>query len=260
MHEAIGARRFNQRMNATPDLISPFSAGAGLPEAITEDGCALLPPVDKDILDALTAALEAADIAGRQRHGAVYAIRNLLEAVPAVAEFARSAAALEFVMQVLGPNCFPVRGLLFDKNASANWSVPWHQDLAIAVRERKEVEGFSAWTVKEGVFHVQPPASILESMVTLRLHLDPCGAANGPLRVLQGSHRYGRLSPPQIDDLRQRSTPRDMTAASGEILIMRPLLLHSSSVADDPSRRRVIHLEYAAGLLPSGLEWHCISR
>jgi len=36
---------------------------------------------------------------------------------------------------------------------------------------------------------------------------------------------------------------------------MRPLLLHASSAAAAPARRRVIHLEYAASALPGGLEW-----
>jgi hypothetical protein len=37
---------------------------------------------------------------------------------------------------------------------------------------------------------------------------------------------------------------------------MRPLLLHASSPAQRPGHRRVIHLEFAAGELPGGLEWH----
>jgi hypothetical protein len=36
---------------------------------------------------------------------------------------------------------------------------------------------------------------------------------------------------------------------------MRPLLLHASSPAREPVRRRVVHLEYAADPLPGGVEW-----
>ena len=36
---------------------------------------------------------------------------------------------------------------------------------------------------------------------------------------------------------------------------MRPLLVHASSPATVPSRRRVVHLEFAAAELPSPLEW-----
>ena len=37
-----------------------------------------------------------------------------------------------------------------------------------------------------------------ESMLVVRLHLDDCGEDNGPLRVLPGSHRLGRLTSEQI--------------------------------------------------------------
>ena len=38
-------------------------------------------------------------------------------------------------------------------------------------------------------------------------------------------------------------------------MLMRPLLLHASSPAAVPGRRRVVHLEFAAGPLPGGVEW-----
>jgi hypothetical protein len=41
----------------------------------------------------------------------------------------------------------------------------------------------------------------------------------------------------------------------GGVLAMRPLVLHSSSAAQTPRHRRVIHIEYSATVLPEGLEW-----
>ena len=41
---------------------------------------------------------------------------------------------------------------------------------------------------------------------------------------------------------------------AGDILILRPLL-HSSSIATNPTHRRVLHLEYSAINLPDGLAW-----
>jgi hypothetical protein len=58
--------------------------------------------------------------------------------------------------------------------AEANWQVGWHQDQIIAVAHQQETLGFTAWSVKAGVVHVKPPASILENMATIRLHLDDC--------------------------------------------------------------------------------------
>ena len=101
----------------------------------------------------------------------------------------------------------PVRAILFDKTPSANWKVVWHQDLTIAVRERGVVSGFGPWSEKEGVVHVQPPIELLERMLAVRVHLDDCGADNGPVRVLPASHRVGRLSGEAIDEWRKLRAP-----------------------------------------------------
>jgi ectoine hydroxylase-related dioxygenase (phytanoyl-CoA dioxygenase family) len=120
-------------------------------------------------------------------------MRNLLERVPLVRQLCEQTPIRSLVEPILGVNCFPVRGILFDKISGANWKVPWHQDLTIAVREKHETEGFGPWSVKDGVVHVQPPVRVLENMLTMRLHLDDCDEGNGPLRVLPGSHCSGKL-------------------------------------------------------------------
>ena len=108
-------------------------------------------------------------------------------------ELATSPLILELVEPVLGPDFFPVRGLLFDKIPGANWKVPWHQDVTIAVRKRIEADGFGPWSMKADVLHVQPPAAILEHMLSVRLHLDNCGEENGALRIIPASHLRGRI-------------------------------------------------------------------
>lgn len=221
-------------------------------------GFALVPGVvGEDVVRGLLAALDDADEGeGVRRRESVYAIRNLLEVVPDVAALARSAEVRALVEPVLGADAFAVRGILFDKTPDANWMVAWHQDLTIAVRERREVEGFGPWSEKAGIVHVQPPAAVLEHMVTVRLHLDPCGPENGPVQVIPGSHRAGRLS---ADDVRRWRAEHDAVATcieAGGVLLMRPLLLHASSPSTAPAHRRVIHLEFAADALPGGLEWH----
>ena len=74
-------------------------------------------------------------------------------------------------VSVLGPECLPVRAILFDKSAQRNWSLGWHQDRTIAVRHRIDVDGF-AWSVKSGMIHVEPPIDLLVGMVTVRVHLN----------------------------------------------------------------------------------------
>jgi ectoine hydroxylase-related dioxygenase (phytanoyl-CoA dioxygenase family) len=180
--------------------------------------------------------------------------RNLLD-YPEIRALAASPAVRALVDPILGPEAFPVRGILFDKTEISNWLVPWHQDVTIAVTERIETEGFGPWSIKQGITHVQPTAAILEQMLSVRLHLDPCPRENGALRVLPATHTAGKLSQPAIDTAVQTIPPIDCEVAIGGALIMRPLLLHASSASTIPGHRRVIHLDYAATQLPSGLRW-----
>ena len=156
---------------------------------------------------------------------------------------------------MLGDGAFAVRAIFFDKVPGANWSLFWHQDNVIAVKERRDVPGFVAWSQKAGVWQVQPPAEVLAQMVAVRVHLDDCGPANGPLRVLPGSHRFGWLDE-QLDEWKRRVPEVVCTAASGGVVAMCPLTLHASAASETASHRRVIHIEYAAAELPAGLQWN----
>jgi ectoine hydroxylase-related dioxygenase (phytanoyl-CoA dioxygenase family) len=191
---------------------------------------------------------------GDQIQDEIHAQRNLLT-IPAVRDLAASQSVREIIANVLGPGCFAVRGILFNKTQRSNWKVVWHQDLTIAVRESREVNGFGPWTVKAGVLHVQPSAEVMDRILAIRLHLDESGPDNGPLRVIPGSHKAGRLSTEQIANW-QKTDCVTCTVPRGGALLMRPLLLHASSACVVPRPRRVIHLEFAAEELPHGLEWY----
>ena len=181
--------------------------------------------------------------------------RNLLQQVPEIAVLSMSPQILGLFEDMFGAQPLPVRSIFFDKTPETNWLVAWHQDLSIAVKQRVDIAGYGPWSTKDGVPHVQPPVEILEGMVTLRLHLDDCDESNGPLRVIPGSHRMGRLD--AADIVKSRSNQKEVICSmqTGDALLMRPLLLHASSEASAPVHRRVIHLEYATCPLASGLEW-----
>lgn len=172
-----------------------------------------------------------------------------------VAELAQSLLA-DLVSPYLAFNPVPVRGIYFDKRPETNWLVAWHQDLTLALKEQTEMTGFGPWSVKEGVPHVQPPMMLLEQMLAVRLHLDDADAGNGALRVLPGTHRLGRLSAEAIQGCRETREEVLCEAKAGDVLLMRPLLLHASSRSSSPRRRRVLHIEYAGFELPAPLEWH----
>lgn len=206
------------------------------------------------LCDSLAQAVGAARANGSRRGESIYALRNTLE-IPDVRSLVLSRALRGLVEPLLGPNAVPVRGIFFDKTPEANWVVPWHQDLSIAVRVRKDLPGWGPWSVKAGVPHVQPPVSLLERMVTTRIHLDDCGPDRGPLLVLPGTHRLGRLDSVKTTDLVATIPATVCTASAGDIILMSPLLLHASGRATNPSRRRILHIEWAAEPLPDGLDW-----
>jgi len=182
--------------------------------------------------------------------------RDLLRRIPEVGVLARDPRLLGLLHDAIGIGGFPVRGIFFDKAESANWPVLWHQDLAIAVRERIDVPGFGQWSVKDGIPHVQPPDSVLAGMITLRIHLDDADETNGALMVVPGSHQLGRIPEKEIRDHVERGSVEICCVRAGDVMLMRPLLLHSSKRALNPKHRRVIHIEYANCDLPGLLEWY----
>lgn len=191
---------------------------------------------------------------GLLRNGKLFAVRNLLD-LPEISDLAQVAKVRELAEAVLGEKAFAVRGILFDKIPEANWKVPCHQDVTIAVRAWENVEGFGPWSMKAGIHHVQPPAQVLERMISVRLHLDACDESNGALHVIPGSHRAGRIAETEIPSMLEKSQAHACAVGRGGALLMRPLLLHASSPSQLPAHRRVIHLDFAYQGLPFPLKW-----
>ncbi len=154
----------------------------------------------------------------------------------------------------LGPDVRPVRAILFDKSASTNWSLGWHQDRTIAVKQRQDVAGFGPWIVKQGMQHVAPPFALLAGMLTLRVHLDPVPADNAPLLIAPGSHR-SLVAEQDIERAVAAHGTYACLAEAGDVWIYSTPILHASDAATRPARRRVLQVDYAAVLLPGGLEW-----
>jgi hypothetical protein len=228
-------------------------------EAIQQDGYVILRGAFSvqesnglalDLESALAACRDEAT-ALRRGNGALYGARNLLEVYPASQTLWRKEPLVSLMTTVLGPEFGLVRGLFFDKSPESNWSLPWHQDLTIAVQDNSlPTTRFRNPTRKAGVPHVEAPREILERMLTMRIHLDDVTPENGPLRVWAGSH--SKDSPPD------RENETTILAKTGDVLAMRPLLYHCSSSANSPSllHRRIIHLEFAGCRdLPDGYSW-----
>jgi hypothetical protein len=147
----------------------------------------------------------------------------------------------------------PVQCTYFEKSTENNWLVPIHQDLSLPAPERTPLPGWGPWSEKEGATFVQPPVAVLEQLLAVRIHLDPCGVTDGPLHVVPGTHLQGVIRPENAAALRIQE--QACLAQVGDALVFRPLLLHRSSKSSGASRRRVLHFLYAPPSAALDVEW-----
>jgi hypothetical protein len=173
---------------------------------------------------------------------------------PAVAAWMADPRIRRVLSDIGAAGAEPVSAIWFDKQPAANWRVPWHQDL-FACLPRFTAPGWGPWTTKGGLPHVAWPDPWNRDRIAIRLHLDPCGADNGPLVVLPGSHRSGVLDQAAIDAAAAAIDPVAIHANPGDLLIMDPLLLHRSAPARSPGHRRVLHGEWCTRPPPGSGPW-----
>jgi hypothetical protein len=236
----------------------------GLQQDIEQQGFTVLPGLfGSERVARLVSELDRARLGMNgsvlQSRGQVYGIRNLTDVWPAALAVAREPGLRAAIGSVLPLGFGLVRSIFFDKPPERTWSLPWHRDLTIAVRDTTSALGeFRRPTVKAGVPHLEAPAWLLKGMLTARVALDEVVDENGPLLVIPGSHRdVSAEDMPTAQELSARSRPIHMRA--GDVLLIRPMVVHRSG----PSRpgttrhRRTLHFEFAAEeTLPAGLAWH----
>lgn len=185
------------------------------------------------------------------RHG----IRGADKKFQTINQLVHSREFLELASSLLGSRPNIVRVIFFDKTPDKNWLVTWHQDKTIALNKQKEISGWGPWSVKDNTHHVQPPLEVLNKMVTFRLHLDDAYENNGCLKVIPKSHKLGILTQQELTEIVNNQEPYLCKAKEGDLLIMKPHILHSSSKSINPIHRRVVHVEYSNYPLPENLSW-----
>jgi len=169
--------------------------------------------------------------------------------------FARQLRESPSLGSLLGSSRTAIQCTYFEKVASRNWLVALHQDLSIPVAERRADAPCKAWSEKGGTWFCQPPVDFLAQLVAVRVHLDDSTEVNGPLRVVPGSHRLGRIASHEIAAHRRRLGELACLAPRRALLAMRPLILHASSKSTSTTPRRVLHYVFGPAELPWGLRW-----
>jgi ectoine hydroxylase-related dioxygenase (phytanoyl-CoA dioxygenase family) len=145
---------------------------------------------------------------------------------------ARMMSRLPQLSQLVAIQC-----TLFEKSAARNWLVAPHQDLSSPVA-MNSVKGRAT---SDGLRITRADPRTLAESVAVRVHLDDCGANNGPLRMMMGSHRNGVLTQAKISESVRAKGVDLQIAHSGDAWMMSPLLIHASSKTTGNSRRRVLH-------------------
>ena len=212
------------------------------------DGFAVIPSaLDESQCDAITARVDSygSDSPGTRsllNHDWCRALAGTLRAHPGIGTLIPAGHAA-------------VQCTYFEKSTDNNWLVPIHQDLSIPVRARVDHPALRGWSEKEGTLFVQPLTDLLETLVAVRIHLDPCLDDDGPLQFIPATHTRGRIDAAEASRLRQDGPVVTCTVDRGGALVMRPLALHTSSKATGTSRRRVLHFVFGPPELPYGLQW-----
>jgi ectoine hydroxylase-related dioxygenase (phytanoyl-CoA dioxygenase family) len=140
-----------------------------------------------------------------------------------------------------------IQAIAFDKTPETNWKVAWHQDLMFPLARKVSAPGYTLACVKDGTPFARPPVAVLADLTAVRLSLDACGLENGPLRISPATHQHGIIPAGQVMDHVARAGDITCTNQTGDLLLIKPLLLHASSQAASPAHRRVLHLVYHSG-------------
>ncbi len=195
------------------------------------------------------------EVSSYEGNDAKHGIRNAEKKFSSINTLIKSQLVQDKAKEILGSSPMLVRSIFFDKTPEKNWLVTWHQDKTISVNAKTEITGWGPWSVKDNSHHVQPDLSVLNQMVTFRLHLDDANENNGCLKVIPNSQNKGIMKQSDIDTIVKTERSFNCVVQAGDVVLMRPHILHSSSKSTTPNHRRVVHLEFSNYDLPQGLKW-----
>lgn len=133
-----------------------------------------------DLLQATLTKLQPPGVSG--------SVRNIEKQSLAIRQFAESEKVVGTVTNISGGTPKLARVIYFNKTSQRYWLVASHQDRTTAVSKKINCDSWSNLTVKDGIFHAQPPVEAFNEILTLMLHLDKTDQTNECLKVIPGTH------------------------------------------------------------------------
>lgn len=237
-------------------MLIPTEILISMKEEIKEEGFAVIENVFSDIeIEKIISLISNSDSTNDtfRKTNDLFAIRQFFKEIPITFDKIFNEKLKNIISELFGNDFFVVKSIYFDKPENSNWFVSYHQDLTISVDKKLNLANFGPWTTKQNQFAVQPPLDILQNNFTIRIHLDNTDKDNGALKVVPKSHKKGIYRPETIDW--NIETEIICNVGKGGIMIMKPLLLHSSGRTTNNNKRRVLHIEFSKSLLPENLNW-----
>ena len=231
----------------------PMTPRSELVEKLERQGAMSVRAVlDESKLEILWSSIRPETAAGavRGRSGDAYGARGLLTERPEIEAALAKMGIAALAARILGAAVFPIDATFFDKRADVNWAVPAHQDVVVPIPAGAPASAIRNARERHGIRYGEPADQVLKELVAVRVHFDDAGADNGGLAIVQGSHRGGRLTDAEVGAF-PPEVFRPFDCRAGDVLLMKPLVVHRSGRSSLPARRRVLHVLYA----PRG-GWH----
>ncbi|HEU4578504.1 MAG TPA: phytanoyl-CoA dioxygenase family protein [Polyangiaceae bacterium] len=144
----------------------------------------------------------------------------------------------------LGVPAFPLDAIFFDKRSDANWAVPAHQDVIVPIPVGAPADAVRNRRERHGTLYGEPADLVLRELVALRVHFDDACTESGGLAIVDGSHASGRLADAEIRNI-PLDAFRPYDCRAGDVLLMKPLVVHRSGRSTSGASRRVLHVLYA---------------
>lgn len=218
-----------------------------LTDKLTRFGAVRVPAaLDAKRLSALWSIICAETSAGIVRSGSEepYGARAVLAASAELADLLVEAGITDLAATALGKPAFPIDATFLDKRSDANWAVPAHQDVIVPIPVGAPADAVRNRRERCGVRYGEPADLVLQELVALRVHFDDASVESGGIAIVEGSHARGRIADAEIRKIPLDSF-RQYDCRSGDVLLMKPLVVHRSGRSTRAVRRRVLQVLYA---------------